>query len=140
LQHRVALRRKNARLQGGHPSRLVHFFGERMDIENPAARVACGRMEDAKALIIRGGEEERFRRGPLIANHCRVFCSTNALRLPSVANVDASISSSATWIPKCSSSASIRLTTAIESSSGIAPSNGVAGDIALALPPTEACR
>src|SRR5262245_31618203 len=53
----------------------------------------------------------------------------NCVRLPSVSKVAAPISSSATAIPKCSSRAVIRLTTAIESSSGTAPSSGAAGSI-----------
>jgi hypothetical protein len=49
LQHADALRRQRARGQRGHAARAVHLFGERMDVDQRAAALALGAMEQAVA-------------------------------------------------------------------------------------------
>src|SRR5690349_14382099 len=123
LEHCAALVRKSSRRSCGHRSRLVHLVAEGGEMKNEQRNLVGGSPVYAEALPALYRQVKR-RLGDS-QSLAPILLSTNATKLPTVANVDPSISSSSIEIPKRSSSDVSTFATAIESSSGMLPSNGV---------------
>src|SRR5690606_4361042 len=124
LQHGPAGGREPRRRERGHSPRFVHLLGERMHEQQPADRGARpGQRQQREASSASGFDVESVAADQDVL--AARLPSTNATSEPTVSKVEPSSSSSSTTKPKRSSRPLIRPTTAIESSSGTAPSNGV---------------
>src|SRR5690606_37805787 len=109
--------------QGDHAARAVQFFGKGMHMEQRADGPAGGPGDQAEAALVAITKEECLAlRGHGVQPS---FCSMKSARLPTVANTAPSTSSSPIEMPKVSSMPVSTAATAIESSSGRAPSRGV---------------
>src|SRR5205085_6771221 len=123
-QDGIAACRERARAPSDHAARLVHLLGKCRRVHYDAAHRAGRRLaQHAEALAALDRQQDRVLRQRSFG-HYSLPC-TNATRLPTVANVAPSISSSSMTKPKRSSSDASTLATAIESSSGTLPSSGV---------------
>src|SRR5690606_25020348 len=124
LKHGPAGGRERRGGERDHPSRFVHFLGERMHEQHPAdGGIGRGQRQQREAASARGFDVENAAADQDVL--AARLPSTNATSVPTVSNVEPSSSSSSTTKPNRSSSPLITPTTAIESSSGTAPSSGV---------------
>ena len=135
-QHAPPACRERARRDRDHTPRLVHFLRERVDVQHGAARsgVRTRPVKDAKASAPSDLGVERLQAYGSQTTLGAQLALDEATSVPTVAKVDPSISSSSTTNANFSSSAAITETTAIESSSGIAPRSGVLGSNARLRP------